>query len=110
MRGGEAMRTIARRVSRLEERFAPRIDEQGRSPAEVIRERWRRRLAAEGRKPDEDPLPEDSVDPGYWPRTLAEILRGRFRGRDQLIGNLTCLTIAEVSSTRARQGTREGQG
>jgi vacuolar-type H+-ATPase subunit D/Vma8 len=54
------MRAISRRVYRLEKQFVPRLDDQGRSIADVIRERRRRRLAAEGREPE----------PGTEARTL----------------------------------------
>jgi hypothetical protein len=74
------MKTIARRVSKLEERFAPQVDEAGRSPADVLRERLRRRLIAEGRNPEEF-LREDFVDADYQPRTIVEVLRSRFRRR-----------------------------
>ena len=42
------MKTITRRLSELERRFAAHRGEQGRSLADVIRERRRRRLEAEG--------------------------------------------------------------
>src|SRR6266853_5478527 len=67
------MRTMIRRVRRLEERFAPRVDEEKRSLAAMIRERRRRRLAAEGRAPEADRPP--LVDDGYRLRTLSEAIR-----------------------------------
>jgi hypothetical protein len=75
------MKTIASRVSKLEDRLAAQRDEQGRSPADVLRERRRRRLIAEGRNPEEESPQEDFVDPDHQSRTIAEILRLRFRGR-----------------------------
>ena len=75
------MKAIARRVCKLEESFAAQRDEEGRSLADVIRERRRRRLAAEGREPEEEPPREILVD-GRRPRTLAEAIRSaRFRRR-----------------------------
>lgn len=50
------MKTIARRISKLENRFAEQRDERGRTPAGLVRamrERRRRRLAAEGRESEE---------------------------------------------------------
>jgi hypothetical protein len=44
------MKTITTRVSQLEKRFAPRLDKQGRSVADVLRARMRRLAAAEGRE------------------------------------------------------------
>jgi hypothetical protein len=76
------MRTLNRRISRLEERFASRLDEERPSPAEVIRERRRRRLAAEGREPEKDPLWKNVIDTGSRPRSIADVIRSaRFRRR-----------------------------
>jgi hypothetical protein len=44
------MKTITRRISKLEERFAARCDRPGRSMADEIREARRRRYLAEGRE------------------------------------------------------------
>jgi hypothetical protein len=79
-RESEGMKTIARRISKLEERFATRRDERGRSVVDVIRERRRHRLAAEGREPEEE-LPQEDLDAGDRPRTLAERMRRRFQLR-----------------------------
>jgi hypothetical protein len=75
------MKTITSRVSQLETRFIPRLDEQGRSTADVLRERMQRRLAEEGRELEEDPLRENLVDAGNRPITIREALRSRFRRR-----------------------------
>ena len=76
------MKTLTRRVYRLEESFALRLDEDGYDPVAEIRERRRRRLAAEGREPEEDSLPENLLDGGHRSRTIAEVLRSyRFRDR-----------------------------
>jgi hypothetical protein len=70
------MKTMARRVHRLEKQFAPRLDDQGRSIADVIRERRHRRLAAEGKEPEPE-LPrrrEDYYDAHGRPLSVAEII------------------------------------
>jgi hypothetical protein len=70
------MKTMARRVNQLEKQFAPRLDDQGRSIADVIRERRRRRLAAEGREPEPE-LPrrrEDYLDESGRPLSIAQII------------------------------------
>lgn len=75
------MRTVARRISKLEERFAARRDERGRTLFDVlrgIRERRHRRLVAEGREPEEVlPL----IDAGNRPRSLSETMRRRWLQR-----------------------------
>jgi len=77
------MKTITRRISKLEERFAPRLDEFDRSVAEQIRESRHRRLAAEGREPEGKSSPFDA---DYRPRTIAEAIRSaRLRRRGRLI-------------------------
>ncbi len=75
------MKTIATRVSQLEKRFAPRLDKQGRSVADVLRERMRRVAAAEGREFKDDPVWDDSADTHEGPLTIREALRNRFRRR-----------------------------
>jgi hypothetical protein len=79
------MRPISRRVYRLEKQSAPRLDDQGRSIAEVIRERRRHRLTAERKEPEaEKPRKrEDSLDSNGRPLSIAEIIRNR-RHRLQL--------------------------
>ena len=71
------MRAIVRRLGRLETQIA-RSEYQGPSPATILCERRRRRLAASGLPPDppesEWPFPLDGR-----PLTLSEVLRqGRF--------------------------------
>jgi hypothetical protein len=75
------MKTVARRISKLEDQFAERRDERGNTLTDVLRrmrERRRRRLAAEGREPEEYP---PFIDVGDRPRTLAECMRRRFKLR-----------------------------
>jgi len=74
------MKTIARRLSKLEDRFAARRDEPGRTLADVVRamrERRRRRLAAAGCKPEEDLPWGNSIDAGNRPRSLSGRMRWR---------------------------------
>jgi hypothetical protein len=71
------MKTIAGRVSQLEKRFTPSLDDRERSPADVLRERRLRRLAAEGQVPEEEP--RILVDSNNRPLTIREVLRNRFR-------------------------------
>jgi hypothetical protein len=75
------MNAITRRHRKLETKLVPPVDEEGTRLVELIRERRRRRLAAEGREPEEDPLREMLAD-GRQPRTLAEAIRS-FRLRDR---------------------------
>lgn len=68
-----------RRLSaqRAQQRLAMRLDEQGRTPAQVIRER-RLRLAAE-REGRGQEMPKSRQDPGAYssrpPQTLSEVIR-----------------------------------
>lgn len=74
------MKTIARRISKLEDRSAERRDERGRTLADVVRamrEQRRLRMAAEGREPEKDLPQEDSIDDGNRPRRLSERMRCR---------------------------------
>jgi hypothetical protein len=73
------MKTMTTRVSRLEKRFAPHLDKQGRSLADVLRERMRRLAAAEGWEFEEDPVRDDPAEAYEGPLTIAEVLRSRFR-------------------------------
>lgn len=57
IRESEAVKTIARRISKLEERFAPRVDERSRRIIEAVR----RRLF-ERRHPRIDVFQFDSFD------------------------------------------------
>ena len=69
------MRSLSGRLQRLEAKLAPRRDEAGRSLVDVIRERRHRRLAAEGREPEE--RPRQNFEVRDRPRTLGEIIRSR---------------------------------
>ena len=55
--------------------MAAQLDENGRSPADVLRERERRWRLAEGKEPEEEE-PNDSVSFEKC-RTIAEVLRLR---------------------------------
>ena len=73
------MRTIIRRVARLEDRIAPREvrEEEKRVMllAAELRERRRRRLEAMGLPFEEAPLPRNCAGPPY---DLAKVLRMRY--------------------------------
>jgi hypothetical protein len=74
------MKTVARRISKLEDRFAEWRDQLGHTlddRVQLMRERRRRRLAAEGREPEEDLPRENSLDGGNRPRSLSERMRYR---------------------------------
>jgi hypothetical protein len=80
------MEALARRLAKLEVRSAPDRDAQGRTLADVLRERWRRRLAQERAVPFDEVLREDLAEHrAFWagytgPRTIADVLRyGRHR-------------------------------
>jgi hypothetical protein len=70
------MNTLSRRLRKLEERFAPKVDAEGRIAADVLRERFRRRLQQEGREAPKDAQLQSRLD---GCRTPVEILRLRFR-------------------------------
>ena len=77
------MRTIVRRLRRLEERFAPHVDDEGRTLADVIRERRRRRLEASGQHCEEE-SPVRLTDDRSRPLAVSEILiAGRNRARER---------------------------
>jgi hypothetical protein len=77
------MRTIIRRLRRLEERFVPPVDEEGRRLAEVLWERRRRRLEA-SRMPLEEGPPARLTDDRGRPLAVSEILQaGRIRTRER---------------------------
>ena len=75
------MRAISGRLRRLEVRLAPDRDAQGRTPADVLRERCCRRLAQERGLAFEEVLRDDlAEDRAFWsgytgPRTIADVLR-----------------------------------
>jgi hypothetical protein len=65
----------------IQQRLARHLDGQGRSPAELVRERRRRRLAAEGRESEMD-RPSQALDFSDRTWTIGEIIRRlRFSGR-----------------------------
>jgi hypothetical protein len=68
------MRTIIRRLRRLEERFVPPVDEEGQRLAELLRERRRRRLEASGQPFEEGP-PARLTDDRNSPLAVSEILQ-----------------------------------
>src|SRR5438874_9977347 len=72
------MKTIIRQISELERRSAGCLDEHGRTLADAIRERRSRRLAAEGRPPEQAEPRDVSNDPDR-PRTIAETIRAHFQ-------------------------------
>ena len=77
------MKAIIRRLRRLEEVRVVREQEEGPSPAAVIRERRRRRAEANGEPFEERPY-EWHVDDQNGPLTVADILRaGRRRNAQQ---------------------------
>jgi hypothetical protein len=80
------MNAFARRVLRLEKQLAPKLDDQGRSIADLIRERRLRRLAAEGKEPEPE-LPwrrEDYFDAKGRRLSVGEIIVNRRSLRLQL--------------------------
>ena len=64
------MRTLNRRLRKLEESLARKKNDQGLSPAEEVRERRRRRLAEAG-----EPFVEAERLTHYENLSIAEILR-----------------------------------
>jgi hypothetical protein len=61
------MKALSRRLGRLEVRFAPNQDAQGRTLADVLRERRCRRLAQERGVPLEEVLREDLAEHrAFW--------------------------------------------
>ena len=78
--GTVAMRTIDRRLRKLEESFALKRNDHELSMAEVVRERRRRRLAAAGEPFVE--APQENLTSENGPRSISEILRSRFHRED----------------------------
>src|SRR5205085_1911599 len=84
------MKPISRRIRKLEARLAPSLDAQGRTLADVIRERRCRRLAQEGGVSFEEVLREHLADHrAFWAdytggRTITDILRYRRQHRTVL--------------------------
>jgi hypothetical protein len=70
------MRTMIRRLLRLEDRASMQRNEAGETPAEVLRGRIRRLCEAEG-VPFEDLPPEEFADDRGRPLSVASVLRKR---------------------------------
>jgi hypothetical protein len=68
------IRVIERRIKRLEKELRRRA-EAGPSPAEVIRERRRKRLLAEGKDPEPERPRLPSIDERGRPLKIGEIIR-----------------------------------
>jgi hypothetical protein len=79
------VKAVARRLRRLELKGQRAVAASEMSPcaAEVLRERRRRRLEAEGLPPDE---PEPCLGGGGAPLSCAEMLRLRFKRPNVPIG------------------------
>jgi hypothetical protein len=75
------MNSIIRRVSKLECRFTPRLDEYGSNIGEALRERARRYDAEHGREPEPAHPPQSASC--HRPRTIGEMLRLRRFSRPQ---------------------------
>ena len=86
------MKAIDRRLRRLQESFAPQEDEQGESPAELVRARRRRRLEASGQPFESRPW-EGFADHQIRHLSVADILRS---GRRRVVA----LTEHPPGSTR----------
>jgi hypothetical protein len=67
-------RSLLGRLDRLEKR-TDRQRESGPSPAEIIRERRRKRLLAEGKEPERERPATPCVDERGRPLKIAEIIR-----------------------------------
>jgi hypothetical protein len=77
------MRTMIRRLLRLEDRASMQRNEAGETPAEVLRGRIRRRCEAEG-VPFEDLPSEELTDHRGRPLAVADILRKPWRPGPQV--------------------------
>ena len=73
------MKTMIRRLQRLEHGTSSQRNEKGETPAEVLRARERRLAEAQG-VPFQDPAPERFTNRGR-PLSVAEILRAVTLGR-----------------------------
>ncbi len=71
------MNPLSRRISKLEQRFIPPVNERERLAARSIREARRRRLAAEGKEPEPERKwhREDYHDAHNRRLSTAEIIR-----------------------------------
>ena len=74
------MKTMIRRLQRLEHWTSIQRNEKGETPAEVLRARERRLAEAQG-VPFEDPAPERFTNDRGRPLSVAEILRAVTLGR-----------------------------
>ena len=70
------MKTLSRRLRELEERLAPKVDAEGRTPADVLQERFRHRLEEESGEAPDDPELQSLLE---GCRTAVDVLRLRFR-------------------------------
>jgi hypothetical protein len=70
------MKTMIRRLLRLEDKTSMQRNEAGETPAEVLRGRIRRLCEAEG-VPFEDLPPEEFADDRGRPLSVASVLRKR---------------------------------
>ena len=77
------MRTMIRRLQKLEERASMQRNEQGETPAEVLRRRIRLQCEADG-VPFEDPPPEEFSGGRSRPLSVADILRMPWRPGPQV--------------------------
>ena len=76
------MRTMIRRLQRLEKRVSMQRNEEGETPAEVLRRRIRIRCEAEG-VPFKDPPYEEFIGDRNRPLSVADILRMAWRSGPQ---------------------------
>jgi len=74
------MKAIIRRLRRLETRVVPETFYVNLSIADVLRERYRRRMEASGQPYVEPPRTNESGVPGRY-MSIAETLRQRFNRR-----------------------------
>jgi hypothetical protein len=73
------VRTIITRLRRLEDSLRSKVDDKGRTLADILRDRRRKRLAEDGLPPEQEE--EGLFDPGNPPQTISDILRSRYRPR-----------------------------
>jgi hypothetical protein len=105
------MNPLTRRVSKLEQRFIPPGNERDRIAAKAIREARCRRLAVEGKEPEQLPPP----DPNFRPQSIAEAIwhaRARARQRDEekrsaLAGSHGCAIPAKRRSNETSEACIE---
>ena len=70
------MKAVIRRLRRLEEKFVPQEDQETQRVADLLRERRRRRLEANGEPFEDEPRERASLGPGRR-LSIAETLRRR---------------------------------